>query len=304
MQQDGFGDGRNLAAASDSSRPRRTTVNRPLAAFGALMTFLVLAMFAVSSTGRSTSVQAVRPAKRLAMAQLRRVGPKDVHVASTGKTLRAIGRSAGQEIEGISRLTGQCEARSCGLVMAERYLTSLTSLQVAGTKQAELATVQIVAATDALATWRVPEPMACLSYCDAEYDRIVYGIAKESKTEEPKEQALEGVEIEELVAIFSGLVDARGRQAAAGGQKVGTAHSKIDWAEYAELIDRAIRGAALTAETAKTSGSGESVRSGDWLRHSAALSLYRVGALLQAAALEVEHAGGNSASWTAEGMAR
>jgi hypothetical protein len=279
-------------------------VNRPLAAFGALMTFLVLSMFAVSSTGRSTSIQVVRPAKRLAISQGRRVGPKDVHVASTGKTLRAIGHSAGQEIEGISRLTDPCEARSCGLVMAERYLTSLTSLPVAGTKQAELATVQIVSATNAIEAWRTPEPMGCLSYCDAEYDRIVYGICKEPRTEEPKNQESEGVEAEELVAIFNGLVDGRGNQAAAGRQEVGTAHPTIDWGEYAELIDRAIRGAALTVEAAKTSVSGESVRSGDWLRHSAASSLYRVGALLQAAALEVEQAGGNSTGRTAEGVAR
>jgi len=303
MQQDGFGDGPTLAAASDSSRPRRTTVNRPLAAFGALMTFLVLAMFAVSSTGRSTSVQAVRPAKRLAAAQVRRGGPQEVQVVSTGKTLRTIGGSAGREIERISKLTGECEARSCGLVMAERYMTSLTSLRVAGTKQAELATVQIVVATDEFEAYQSSVLMGCLSYYDAEYDRIVYGVVNNQRTEKPKYQEPKGVEEEELVAIFNGLVSGSSRQSAGKGV-VGTAHPTIDWAEYAELIDQAIQGAAVTVETAKTSVSGESVRSGDWLRHSAALSLYRVGALLQAAAIEVEQAGGAAVGRTAEGMAR
>jgi hypothetical protein len=279
-------------------------VNRPLAAFGALMTFLVLSMFAVSSTGRSTSIQAVRPAKRLAISQGRRVGPKDVHVASTGKTLRAIGHSAGQEIEGISRLTDPCGARSCGLVMAERYLTSLTSLPVAGTKQAELTAVQIVSATNAIEAWRTPEPMGCLSYCDAEYDRIVYGVGRESKAEEPKNQRTDELEGEELVGIFNGLVAGKIQPTIELGKLAACPTGAIDWGEYAGLIDQAIRGAALTVEAAKTSGSGESVRSGDWLRHSAASSLYRVGALLQAAALEVEQAGGTSAGRTAEGMAR
>ncbi len=282
-------------------------MNRPLAAFGALMTFLVLAMFAVSSTGRSTSVQAVRP-KRLAMAQGQRSRPKEAQLASAGKTLKALGGSAGREMKRISRLTGECEARNCGLVMTERYLTSLTSLKAAVGEQTELATVRIVVATDTMEAWRTPEPMGCLAYYDAEYDRIVYGICngrrtEEQKNQEPKEERL-GVCDEEQAALFFGLVGKARTSLWKSKLAAFLTETTIGWEGYAEWIDKAIKGRLVSADTAKTTGRGGSVRSGDWLRHSAALSLYRVGALLQAAAIEVEQAGETSAGRTPEGMAR
>ncbi len=283
-------------------------MNRPLAAFGALMTFLVLAMFAVSSTGRSTTVQAVRPAKRLAVAQAWRSLPKELQVASADKTVRWTGSSEERKLEIVSRLNGDCEGASCGKVMAETYLTSLTSLKVAGTKQAELAAVRIVPVSDAMESWRAPEPMGCASCYDAEYDRAVYG-SKEPRTKEPKNQSSKSQEPvvgeEELTALFYGLVVGAGQPTTAAQGVVGTVQpAGIDWAEYAELIDGAIEGADVSVETAKTSAGGGSVRSGDWLRHSAALSLNRVGALLQSAALVMEQTGGISAGRTAEGLAR
>src|SRR5205823_256074 len=47
-----------------TSTAEKTPVNRPLSAFGALMTLLAVAMFAVSSTTRSTTVQPPLPANR------------------------------------------------------------------------------------------------------------------------------------------------------------------------------------------------------------------------------------------------
>src|SRR5438093_9863856 len=73
------GHDRNLEIAEN------TTVNRPFSAFAALMTLLALAMFAVSSTSRSTTVQ---PAGRV---QGSRFGIRDseLRVRGSGPKLRS-----------------------------------------------------------------------------------------------------------------------------------------------------------------------------------------------------------------------
>jgi hypothetical protein len=275
-------------------------VNRPLAAFGALMTFLVLAMFAVSSTGRSTSVQAARPGKRWASIPAGEGSPEISDFRFQISDLEDGGEDDGSE-PGDAR---------CGRVMAETYLTSL---RIDGKRKSELSAVRIVPAADANEAWPTTVLESCLSYFHVECDWILSQGAKDHALnfQGPKIQQPRGMDDEEMVAVFFGLVNANGGLPGVtkdvGGtvaeQVVGTAHPTF-WFDYAELIDGARNRLALTADTAKTSGSNEGVRSSDWLRHSAALSLYRVGALLQAVALGVDQAGEKTSGRTDEALAR
>jgi hypothetical protein len=247
------------------------------------MTFLVLAMLAVSSTGRSTSVQAVRPAKRLALAAVR-VEPDAILDSPPAPPFQV------SDLDSV----GDCAVLGCGHAMAEAYLTSL---RVERSEQAGLTAVRIVPAADANDAWRSVAVWGCLSYYDAEYDRIVYGEGEASKchrTAELQQQQPKEIADDEVAELFYGLVNARGTPAR--GETVGKSRpiaedgEWIDWSDYAELIVEAIGKRAVTVELAKTSESGGGVRSSDWLRHSAALSLHRVGALLQAVAVEVDQA--------------
>jgi len=62
----------------------------------------------------------------------------------------------------------------------------------------------------------------------------------------------------------------------------------MNWNEYAELMDRAARPGITTPLGAGISARRQTVRSSGWLRHSAALSLYQLGAFLQAAGQELD----------------
>jgi hypothetical protein len=74
----------------------------------------------------------------------------------------------------------------------------------------------------------------------------------------------------------------------ATAQAVVPVASALAWAEYAELVDCASRRVFANVSAITTSDDEGSVRSSGWLRHSAASSLYQLGALLQAAGLELE----------------
>ena len=68
----------------------------------------------------------------------------------------------------------------------------------------------------------------------------------------------------------------------------GMSDSRVGWAEYAEFADRASVRDVATIDATGTSDTKSSVRSSDWLRHSAASSLHQLSLILQAAAVELE----------------
>ena len=98
-------------------------------------------------------------------------------------------------------------------------------------------------------------------------------------------------------SVFSSQVGGQPRKAEARQEKVG---QKISWSEYVEFVAGMDGAADLSAEGAGVSDANESVRSGDWLRHSAALSLNRLGRALQAAAIVLTASEGQSAGELAE----
>jgi hypothetical protein len=88
------------------------------------------------------------------------------------------------------------------------------------------------------------------------------------------------------------------------GREVAASTGAVDWSEYAELMNEVNGPVALIALPAESSGVKKSVRSGDWLRHSAASSLYRLGTMIQGAALHLEDAGNRPSAGLLDSAAR
>jgi hypothetical protein len=303
-----------------TSTAEKTPVNRPLSAFGALLTLLAVAMFAVSSTTRSTTVQPPLPGNRrvklsgergrIALARLMPASQFDY---------------AGGSDEELGDETGLCSPDSIEIqnvaIADGDELKPLAAMT--GVDRQPLIAARIEVASNALEALRTPPPMDCRSGHDAVYDRAVYGVSDDvTGRAEPALMEAGRVDDAELASIFHGLVSRqpckplpqagirslRGIRirwqaptAAVGNwmnyhisatldglrQKIGMSAPRVEWADYVDFADRVSSRAVITAELERTSDAGGSVRSGDWLRHSAASSLYRMGLVLQAAAAEL-----------------
>jgi hypothetical protein len=75
-----------------------------------------------------------------------------------------------------------------------------------------------------------------------------------------------------------------------GGElwQTGMSAPLVTWTDYSDFGDQLAPLGAANGETAGTSGEKKSVRSGDWLRHSAAARLYRVRLELRSAAMKLD----------------
>jgi len=312
-----------LLENSDLVTAENTTVNRPFSAFAAMMTLLALAMFAVSSTSRSTSVQPER-------------------VQSSGFRVQRGDR--GQETGNREQRT-LVGGRTTGLSGKATFVkTGDTSLVVAATSGlrsllvrdcslgSALWPARIVAAENTLARIGSLTPVDCQSHYDAYYDFVVYGIKEKSPEFAPAvvepEAAAAGLG-GELDTIFQELASRRSREPLpqAGALKLDiktirwkaiaaavsewvqyharqavelqilekkgrpASAARVGWADYAEFVDGACGRKIANLEATRTSGDENGVRSGDWLRHSAAAGLYQMSLLLRAAAHELEGAG-------------
>jgi hypothetical protein len=91
---------------------------------------------------------------------------------------------------------------------------------------------------------------------------------------------------------------------AAVGRGAVASNAAIDWGDYAELMNEADQPVVLTALPPGTSDMKKDVRSGDWLRHSAASSLYRLGTLIQAAALQLVDEGERPSAALSDSVSR
>jgi hypothetical protein len=299
-------------------------VNRPFTAFGALATFAALAMFAVSSTSRSTTVQSRRLVTRQSADPSWRTGPVAI-VRDKGTADDSLPADAAETDETLC-LPDSIEAVFQAKPAAERLMGEESSIRPAVVEMAQ----------DPLAAWRAPSPMDGRSHYDPFYDRIVYGAAAKPALVLPAPEPAGGVTSNldaDLTTIFRSFTAPQRRgsphpQAGAstrptagnaqpgiaalrtlrvalekwlssqiqrltsemglGRQEPVAAASPIAWEDYVDLMDDLARGSATTALSAGGSDVSGGVRSSSWLRHSAASSLYQMGLFLQAAALEMQ----------------
>jgi hypothetical protein len=290
-------------------------VNRPFSAFATLMTLLALAMFAVSSTSRSTTLKPARIIQGSRQGAFR-VQREALEVSDRKSDV------GGQRFEvGNKQIVLKSRAKSIVAVTTGAALEPL-STQNKGL-QAPMRTTQVVVADNSLA--RVPAVLAMdyRAHYDPTYDLVVYGIrdnAAAMPRVETEFQAVPANLARELDLIFHELASRQSGQALpqAGAIKVDRkwirwkalavavggwlkyhacrameleAAPGVEWADYAELADRAIARNVATIETAGTSDAKISVRSSGWLRHSAASSLHQLSLMLEAAAAELDGAG-------------
>jgi hypothetical protein len=135
-------------------------VNRPFCAFGALLAFLVLAMFAVSSTSRSTTVGAARPTGK---------------VASTMKNRQRINCApapAADAADCAGGEDGSAVAGRCGWSQANEQLISVRTGKVAPTR---MLAARVEIAENLQAAWPALLTLDCRSHSDKAYDRLIYG---------------------------------------------------------------------------------------------------------------------------------
>lgn len=320
------------------------------------MTLLASAMFAVSSSSRSTSVKALSAGQRhtATSRQLRALTVAATRIATESR-LDERGIDEGLNID---RTDEECLDDACGAIEGGAPLTALTSGCTA--PWTKLRSARVNAAENMAAAWRWPAALVdCRSHYDAVYDRLIYGSADddfagrrlaERPIEEPvvadsdwlttfqtlveprhvrpqPEQAgattpinfprlswTSWSSVAGALALGRGTLDVRndmaqvrtiaigfrtwvevragqwiGQWGDMAAQFAGCPTEAVSWIEYAELIDRASTQADATSLSVRTSDSPANVRSGDWLRHSAASSLYQLGLLLELAGRELDH---------------
>jgi hypothetical protein len=312
---------------SQLSRDSETTpVNRPLAAFTSLMILLALAMFAVSSSSRSTTVRRGGIGKP----QPIRSGP-----GRGGNVLLVLPLAAGDESDDAQTDDNLCEPDSIESfddVAPSDDFDLLPSRRRASA--ATLAPVRVQLAPSTSSSWQSPlVPLDCLSHYDAVYDLAVYGVSDIQglvpSGSGPPTAGNPAAWDNDWMAIFHGivqpLIDPPARSSKdlrkstpsvtwqttvrspavawasgfSGWLRLRTEQiavligliaedgtnsaASIGWDEYAEGIDQVRERARLTASPTAISGKPGGVQSGDWLRHSAASSLHRLGWLMQAA---------------------
>jgi hypothetical protein len=281
-----------------------TTVNRPFSAFASLMALLALAMFAVSSTTRSTTVQ---PAAQ----------PRSSEQSHNADLVIRQHLQNKQEMPHSRQFVVKPVEKEA----TEKSNTELKILANANIySEHSIRPVSVVAAEQVKLDLRTRSTTDCLSHYDAFYDWTVYGVGK-SVTTEPAERIersmAESTDVTgELDSIFHELVSRQSTPPAQAGarkqpgkpirwkaivvatsawakyQLLGTAEGgmppPIGWKEYADFDDHLVVAPGASSSGVTVSGSKLSVRSSDWLRHSAASSLYRMSVVLRSAAEELD----------------
>jgi hypothetical protein len=281
-------------------------VNRPFSAFATLMTLLGLAMFAVSSTDRSTTV---KPAVR--------VQGSGYHRDSGRRWVQqgALEVSDWKADVGKKQFTRKSRDKS----VAETASAPLRRLSIRNnSQQPTLQPAQIAVAKNSPARVGTGSTIDCRSYYDPTYDLVIYGV-RDSAVEMPLEAASPAATANlagELDVIFHELASRQAERplpqagamnverttlrwkaiAAAVGSwwkyhagRVIDSQSAlcVDWAEYTEFADSVMPPSVATADAAGISDASRSVRSGGWLRHSAASSFHQLSLMLEAVATEL-----------------
>ncbi len=293
-------------------------MNRPFSAFATLMTLLALAMFAVSSTSRSTTVKPV------------------ARVQGSGFRVQRRAMEVRDEKVGIRSQRSEVGKTQIALKSREKSFVAVTSgaaLQPLVTrksvKRAAMQTTRIVVADNSLASVGNAPVLDYRSHYDSTYDFVVYGVRDVGgRPAVERESAMSSVNLAgELDGIFQELVSRQSKEPLpqAGAMRVnesgirwkslaaaigawlkyrggaveqpptwqtGLSAPPVGWADYAEFADLVASRNVATDGAAETSGAKKGVRSGDWLRHSAASGLHRLSLILDAAAGELESASG------------
>ena len=183
------------------------------------------------------------------------------------------------------------------MVAVEREFCRESDSEAAGCEcrtTTRLEAARICVATTCIAQWQ-EEALDCRSHYDAVYDRAVYGakgidFLPARTVDRTGEAAVMGGD--EMVDIFRSVFAQHGQPlpARAPGKK----HDPdltVTWTEYVGFMVALEKAPIVSVGGTEASNEFASVRSGDWLRHSAALALNRMGGLLQAAAMAVEPTG-------------
>jgi hypothetical protein len=244
-------------------------VNRPFFAFGALLAALALAMLAVSSTSRSTSVSrqaavapvagadspaagsSARPARAARFCGILVVLPAEEPVTIAAVDVPCCCPYAdetaswcpGSAFDGQSDDASQ-EVALCPLPRGGSLLTAKEPIQPAQHDPALL---------------RNESSRDCRSHYDSAYDAVVYG-------------EVDGLSL--------------GSQAAIGHRPAAGSLTALGWCDYAELMDEAL---VVGPQLATSAESTSSVRSSRVLLDFAASALRRASLMLQSAADELQH---------------
>jgi hypothetical protein len=155
-------------------------VDRPFSAFAALMTMLALAMFAVSSTNRSTTVQ---PAPTHNVRTSDAVLHDAVQHYEFARQSSVSRLATSPRVQGGRTVCGNCALETVvlytgrsRLLPAAHTCTSLSRPESQSSRaQITLSPARIDVAKAIAATARLPEPIELRSFHDPIYDRIVYG---------------------------------------------------------------------------------------------------------------------------------
>jgi hypothetical protein len=308
--------------------PEIDDVNRPFGAFGALLALSTLAMFAVSSPQRCTTVQA------RSSVQERR---------SEQETIRFTRSMPSQQVSASSMMIpSQAESLECDGGEDDSWWDAgptgeeLSTLSRVGGRAAPMTSARIQCTENTDATWRRAATDDDVSHAcrtvelpaegpaDIESDWLATfqslvvptqlrpapqsGAVYRSQGGSPGSIALSAaisISLMDRGVLCGGVMQARSfvnafmrwmlqradQLAQDYGMRWADAGGKIiGWDEYAELIDRALADGSTSTLAKRTSERFRSVRSSGWLRHSAASSLYQLGLFLQAAGLELSGA--------------
>ncbi len=263
-------------AREGNSEPRKsgsTIVNRPFSAFATLMTLLALAMFAVSSTNRSTTV---RPLARSQGSGVRSQ-PKALEVSDQKAEIR--GRKSEIRNKQIVTNAGKRALMAVGTGELLRPLAMGNRAQ-----RSAMQTIQVVVAEDSLARECNLPLVDCRSHYDPAYDFVVYGV-RDFSGRGPVATQWETTSAklaDELDGIFQELVSRQAKEPLpqAGAMKVdrigirwrslaaaigawmnyqvgrgseARISAGVGWADYAEFAGRVMPRSVTTVEAAETS---------------------------------------------------
>ena len=253
-------------------------MNRPFYAFGVLLTLLALAMYAVGSSSRSTTVESQPSASGGTLLSPRpRLG-----------SIYVVVLPAGEEPEHDSHASATTAA-VCSTKPKHEPAPELTSVQVA---PAEYDAAAVAVPLDANPTQggQLLTPDGCA--CNIGPGEDWLSLFHELVPPQPARHSLWRLLANKLRAwvelpIVRGIQNAALREV----QRLGwlaestPATLTIDWSEYSDLMDSI---AANNADRPPTSEPALAVRSSDWMLHFAVSSLSQLRQSLQRAAAELQ----------------
>jgi hypothetical protein len=194
-------------------------VNRPFSALGTLAAMLALAVFAVSSTSRSTTVGSTtsrRPATVHVRLEIPRCVPSPTLAAPPAVTVCP----ATDVVDDDRQEDAKCCNRWPSLEAAAVKAQELASKRIESAQAVSraLRPARVVVAKFPVSLPRVPEPMDCLSHHDLQYDLIVYGSTAEPQRTAPPLPATpipssDALEPADITAIFGELLASKSPRA-------------------------------------------------------------------------------------------